>query len=445
MITLKQFAAKLFSPIWGGGRGRTGNVFVMKEPFAGAWQRNLEATREDMLSFHAIYACISLISSSISKMNVRLVRKDADGIWSEYESSAYSPCLRRPNSIQNRIQFYSSWVTSVLTSGSAYILKKRDARRVVTELFVLDPNRVVTLVSPSGQVVYELQADSTAGLEEPVRVPASEVIVHRINCFYSPLVGLSPIYAAALPVLQGIEIQKSSAAFFQNNARPGGVLTAPGAVSDETVEQLKTVWEANYTGLNAGKVAVLADGLTYKSFDVQSAANNQVVEQLEWSARVVASVFHVPYYMISGEMPSSENVEALQTQFYTQCLQSLIEQIELCLSEGLGVSGSLAVEFDLDGLLRLDQLAQMEWLDKASGKLTVNEMRKILNRKPLTGGDSVFLQQQNYSLEALAKRDASPNPFGNGGATNDNGTLKAGEVNNHFNTLNKLRNLENAA
>lgn len=411
MASFKEFAAKLFSPVWGGGRGRTGSSLVTREPFSGAWQRNLESSREDMLSFHAIYACISLISSSISKMNVRLVRKDGDGIWSEYESSAYSPVLRKPNGIQNRIQFYNAWVTSLLIHGNAVILKKRDARRVVTELFVLDWGRVTTLVSPSGEVVYELQPDQTAGLQEPIRVPASEIIHDRINCLYHPLIGISPIYAAALPVLSGIEIQKNSASFFQNNARPGGVLTAPGAVSDETVEHLRAYWESNYAGNNAGKIAILADGLTYQSFDVQNAANNQVVEQLDWSARVVASVFRVPYYMISGDMPASENVEALQTQFYTQCLQSIVEQIELCLTEGLGVSTNLAVEFDLDCLFRLDQLAQMEWLDKASGKLTVNEMRKVLNRKPLKGGDSVFLQQQDFSLEDLARRSAMPNPF----------------------------------
>ncbi|MFK4809694.1 phage portal protein [Devosia sp. ZW T5_3] len=443
MASFKDFAAKLFSPVWGGGRGRT-HTNLVREPFSGAWARNLETTKEDMLSFHAIYACISLISASISKMNVRLVRKDADSIWSEYESSAYSPVLRRPNATQNRIQFYQSWVQSVLASGQALILVKRDARRVVKEMFVLDPNRVTTLVSPSGQVVYELQADSTAGLEEPVRVPSSEIIAHRINTFYSPLVGLSPIYAAALPVLQGIEIQKNSAAFFQNNARPGGVLEAQGAISDSTAEQLRKYWSDNYTGNNAGRVAVLADGLTYKSFDVQTAESNQVVQQLEWSARVVASVFHVPYYMISGDMPASENVEALQTQFFTQCLQSIIEQIELCLTEGLGLGPNLAVEFDLDGLLRLDQLAQMEWLDKASGKLTVNEMRKILNRKPLTGGNTVFIQQQNFSLEALAKRDAQDDPFGNGAATEKPEAPDETDVNKYFNLLNRLRNLEDA-
>ncbi|EMR5235565.1 phage portal protein, partial [Salmonella enterica] len=42
------------------------------------------------------------------------------------------------------------------------------------------------------------------------------------------------------------------------------------------------------------------------------------------------------------------------------------------------------------------------------------EARKSENLPPVEGGDSLFLQQQNFSLAALAKRDASDDPFGKG-------------------------------
>ncbi len=44
--------------------------------------------------------------------------------------------------------------------------------------------------------------------------------------------------------------------------------------------------------------------------------------------------------------------------------------------------------------------------------MTPNEGRKEFDLKPVKGGDTVYLQQQNFSVEALAKRDASDNPFG---------------------------------
>jgi phage portal protein BeeE len=44
--------------------------------------------------------------------------------------------------------------------------------------------------------------------------------------------------------------------------------------------------------------------------------------------------------------------------------------------------------------------------------MKINEKRRRLDLLPVEGGDDVYLQQQNYSLTALAKRDAKPDPFG---------------------------------
>src|SRR3546814_17800734 len=65
-------------------------------------------------------------------------------------------------------------------------------------------------------------------------------------------------------------------------------------------------------------------------------------------------------------------------------------------------------EFDLDNLLRMDGATQMDVLEKSKGKLTVNEQRAKLDKKPVEGGDTVYLQEQDHSLAWLAKRDAMP-------------------------------------
>ena len=40
-----------------------------------------------------------------------------------------------------------------------------------------------------------------------------------------------------------------------------------------------------------------------------------------------------------------------------------------------------------------------------------NEARAEIGLQPVAGGDTPYLQQQNYSLAALAKRDAKDDPF----------------------------------
>ncbi len=390
---------------------------LVRESFPGAWQRGVEKSRDVVVTFHAVYACVKLISSDISKCSLQLKEKDSDGIWNEVDVPAFSPVLRRPNRFQNRIKFIEQWVVSKLLHGNTYVLKERDARNVVIRLYILDPSRVKPLVATDGSVWYQLSRDNLSGLEQDgIYVPGTEIIHDVMVPLFHPLVGVSPITACGLAAVQGLNIQDHSTRFFSNGARPSGILTAPGAIDDETALRLKNHFEENFSGQNAGRVAVLGDGLEYEAMAMTS-EDAQLIEQLKWSAETVCSAFGVPGYKIGvGPTPSYNNVQALDQQYYSQCLQTLIECIELGLDEGLGLdlkpSGRiLGTEFDTDDLLRMDSKTLAETEDKLRNIKTPNEARRRLNLPPVEGGDSVYRQQQDFSLEALAKRDAKDDPF----------------------------------
>jgi HK97 family phage portal protein len=380
---------------------------IIRESWAGAWQGNVEVDLNSVLSNHADFACRTLIASDIAKLRLMLVKKDDKGIWTEVTNPAYSPVIRKPNRFQTRIQFFESWALSKLQSGNTYVLKQRDNRGVVTALYVLDPSRCTPLIADSGDVFYELRIDHLAGLNERIIVPAREIIHDRFNCFFHPLVGLSPIFAGGLAAMQGLSIQDDSTLFFQNGARPGGILTAPGSIGDETAARLKAYWDTNFSGSNAGKVAVVGDGLKYEPMRAK-AVDSQVIEQLKWSAEVVCGVYHVPAFMIGvGSEPSYNNVQNLTLRYYSQCLQKHLMDIEACLDEGLGMDGvTMGVEFDLDDLLRMDTVTQFDVAQKAKGIATLDEQRRRLNLGPKEGGDTIYLQQQDHSLAAIAARDA---------------------------------------
>src|SRR5690625_3815890 len=386
--------------------GRGGWLPVIRDHYPGAWQRNDEIDADSALTHHTVFACCTLIASDIAKLRLTLVERDEDGVWSEVERSAFSPLLRKPNHFQTRIQFVENWILSKLASGNAYLLKQRDNRGVVTRLYVLDPLRLQPLVSDSGDVFYRLSADNIARIEEDVIVPASEIIHDRMNCLYHPLIGLSPITAAGLAAMQGLSIQRDSTSFFGNRSLPGGILSAPGAISDETAQRLKDYWETEFSGRSAGKVAVLGDGLNFVPMRM-TATDAQLIEQLKWAADVVCSVFHVPPYKIGlGPMPTYANIQSLNVEYYAQALQILIESAEASLDEGLALPRNLGTEFEIKGLLRMDSVTQMDVLEKAKSVKTLNERRAKLDLKRIPGGDTIYLQQQDHSLEAIAARDS---------------------------------------
>ncbi|HCY2480103.1 TPA: phage portal protein [Escherichia coli] len=375
--------------------GWTSLFQAVAEPFSGAWQQGVKADPEAVLSFHAVFACISLISQDIAKMRLRLMQTDAHGIRRETRRGDIARLCRRPNAQQNRIQFFELWLNAKLRHGNTVVLKIRNARGQIKELRILDWSRVEPLVADDGEVFYRITPDRNCGITEAVTVPAREVIHDRFNCFFHPLIGLPPVYAAGLAATQGHHIQENSTSFFRNGGRPSGVIEIPGSITEENAKKLKSNWDSGYTGENAGKTAILSNGAKYNPTTF-SPVDAQTVEQLKMTAEIVCSVFRVPAYKIGvGQPPSSDNVEALET------------------------GENESTEFDVTTLLRMDSERRMKTLGDAvkNTLLTPNEARKRENLPPLAGGDALYLQQQNYSLEALSRRDAREDPFASAGKT----------------------------
>jgi HK97 family phage portal protein len=394
--------------------GRGGWYPIIREPFTGAWQRNVAINVDTASSFHADFACKTLIARDIAKLRVKLSERDDNNIWSETTNPAFSPVLRRPNEYQTRNQFWESWVLSKLSRGNTYVLKVRDDRNVVVALHVLDPTRVQPLVADDGSVFYRLQSDYLADIDDMI-VPAREIIHDRFNCLFHPLVGTPPVFASGLASMLGLNAQKTSALLFENNSMPGGLLIYPGEISEVEEKRVKEQWEARFSGVNLGRVAVLSAGAKYEKMAMTN-VEGQMVEQLKWSAEVVCSVYHVPPYKVGvGVLPSYNNVQALNVEYYSQALQSHIEEIEELLDQALGIGWGtgLGTEFDVENLLRMDSVTQVTAVRDAvgAGVMSPNEGRAKFDLKPVKGGESPYLQQQNYSLEALAKRDTQADPF----------------------------------
>lgn len=380
------------------------------EPFSGAWQRNItQDTTENILAFSAVYACVTGIAADIGKMRIKLDRNN-NGIWEEITAgSPWLPVLRKPNHYQTRIKFLEQWIVSKLLYGNAYVLKQRQDRRgLVTALYVLDPRRVTPLVADNGDVYYRLKRDPLSRLdeEEEVVVPASEIIHDTMVALWHPLIGVSPIFACGMSATMGNRIQSNSTNFFANASRVSGILTAPGRISDETAERLRTKWEEKYSGRNVGGIAVLGDGLKFEEMTMSS-VDSQLIEQLRWTVEDVGRAFHYPLFKLMGPLPPyASNLEALNLGYYTDCLQPHIESMELSLDEGLDLPADQGTELDLDNLIRMDTTALFTSNATAvgGGFMSPNEARFRANLPPVTGGNTPFLQQQMWSLEQLSKR-----------------------------------------
>jgi HK97 family phage portal protein len=344
-------------------------------------------------------------------------------MWEETSSPAFSPVLRRPNRYQTTTKFVEQWITSKLMWGNTYVLKERDARGVVTALYVLDPLRTMPLIAPDGGIYYQLQHDNLSGslalAHEPADkfiVPASEIIHDRMVCLFHPLVGMSPIYACAAATQQGLAIQNTSTTFFGKGGQPAAMLTTPPGMTKDQLAQLRTDWDT--LNSNASRLAILTADLKYTQLSM-NAVDAQLIQQLGWTAETICSVYHVPPFLIGvGELPRGVALESLWQMYHSLCIQSLITNFENALDEGLGLATPIngtqyGTELDIDDLIWMDTATKTKAAADAigAGAMAPDEAReRYFGLGPVEGGDTPYMQQQMFSLKALAQRDQN-DPF----------------------------------
>lgn len=378
---------------------------VISEPFTGAWQRNKEERLDNLLQYPTLYACVNRISTDIGKIPFSLKAKSSDGIWRAIENKKLSDLLKRPNHYQTAQQFREYWSLSKLSNGATYVLKERGVGNAVVGLYILDPCRVMPLVSESGEVFYQLYTDNLNLLpdgESQLVVPATEIIHDRCICPFHPLIGLPPIAAAHWPALKNMRILKSSSEFFANNAQPSGILSAPGAISDDTAKRLSEKWNDGYGGKNSGKVAVVGDGLKFESMASKS-VDSQMVEQLRYSDEQICQPFGIPPFKVGlGTIPSGLGVDAINQLYYDDALQTHIQAMECLITEGIQAA-PLKVDMDESVLMRMDAGKKADYhVSLVGGSIeSINDARLEFNLPPLEGGDTVYMQQQDFPLDQV--------------------------------------------
>lgn len=384
---------------------------TIKEAFTGAWQQNVEEKRADLITYPTLYACIYRISSDVGKLPFTLQRANENGTSKAVENPAYTPVLSEPNNFQTEAQFREYWLLCKLTQGNTYVLKRRDNRGVVTDLFILDPCRVMPMVSDSGEVFYQLYIDPLNTIPsnypaENLIVPASEIIHDRCMTVHNPLIGIPPLAAAYWPALKNMKILRSATEFFANNAQPGGILTAPAGMTDEDAKAVQEYWTTNFSGQNAGKVAIIGADMKFTPFAMKS-IDSQMIEQMRYSDIQICQPFGIPPFKVGiGDVPSSLGVDGVNQLYYQDALQPHIEHMEALLDKGLRISKPLSVQLDLDPLLRMDESKRADVETKlVQGKIkTPDEGRLRFNLAPTGGGDTLWGQNQDYPLGMLADR-----------------------------------------
>lgn len=385
------------------GQGELGGWYEV--PIGDGFQRNL-TMGSNARHVAPVYSVVMLNARAVSQCEPKHLVPDGKGGLKKSTTTPAARILRAPNEYETWTQLIFNTTAEMLFEGESLWVATRDDRFAIQSVHRLPRGSWSVEVDPETKsVFYAVGGDiNPAAPEFDMMVPARDVVHFRQHTPRHPLLGESPLKAAAMAIGINVSLNQSQLAFFNNFSRPSGVISTDQTLNQEQIIRLREAWENASTALAQGKVPVLLNGLKFQPMSIPQ-NDQQLIEQQRMSIHDIARVYGVPVALLSEQTGPQGATESLINSWLSIGLGSIIETIERSLERLFGLKADERIELDPRPLLRVDFQARVDGLARAvtAGIMSPDEARLSEGLGRIGGGDQVYMQQQMIGLDMLGE------------------------------------------
>lgn len=347
-------------------------------------------TPRTALTSMPVLAAIRLLSESVAMLPWHIYQRSGDG-KSRATSHALDVVLDRvANPEMSAFALRETMMAHVLTWGNAFAEIEMNNRGDVRALWPLHPANVRVGRDQNGNIVYAYQDRS-----QSVILPSSRVF-HVHGLASDGIVGYSPIQLARGAIGLGMATEKYGAGFFENGARPGGVLEHPGKLGDAAYKHLKDSFEERHKGLdNSQRLSILEEGMKYNAISIPP-EDAQFLQTRKYQVSEIARLYRVPAHMIGDlDRATFSNIEQMSIEFVTYSLVPWLTRWQQAADRQLlsvPERATYFTDFLEDALLRGETLARYQAyaIGRQWGWLSANDVRDREDMNRINGGDVYF-------------------------------------------------------
>jgi HK97 family phage portal protein len=332
----------------------------------------------------AVWACCRLIANSIASLPSAVFEETDLGKVKAFDNPLYSTLTKSPNNMMTASQWMQPTMMSLLLWGNAFTWKDTIGGEVVG-LWPLNPSRVQIVLLFDGTLGYVY-----SDLRGKVHTFTAAEIIHFRLFTLDGYIGL--------PVLDyhrtTFDFESATTAYaysiYQNGGQPGGVLEYPGELKKEQVDRIRSSWQEVHSGpLNAGRVAILEDGMKYTPLSIPLSQLNYI-EEKKFGIEQIARIFGVPPHLIGAmDKPTYASVEQQSIEFVRYTINPYVVSLEQSINKAL-LEEPYIYKMNLNGFERSD--IRTRYLSYATarqwGWMSANDIRTLEDENQIEGGDT---------------------------------------------------------
>ncbi len=366
-------------------------------------------TADKAMQLSAVWACVRLLSESISTLPIKIYKSESDGSRSlAKDHPIYRLLCKQPNFEMTPSRFMLMVVASLCLRGNSFIEKKYIGSKLVALEPLLPQNMMVKRSDQTGMLEYKY----TDPLGKKTRTIPTNKIMHIRGFGMDGICGMIPVKIGRDVIGAALSVEESAAKIFENGLQSSGFLSSEFPLDDEQRERIRSYLLSFVGSKNAGKMMVLEGGMKYNNVTMNPEAA-QMLESRTFSIEEICRWFRVPPFMV-GHMDKqsswASSVEGMNMQFLTNTLRPLLvnieQEISRCLLNG---DDDYYAEFSVEGLLRADSAGRSAYYTTAlqNGWMSRNDVRRLENLPPIEGGDIYTVQLNLTPLDQLGQEASS--------------------------------------
>ncbi|HEK3216484.1 TPA: phage portal protein [Proteus mirabilis] len=366
-------------------------------------------TADKAMQLSAVWACVRLLSESISTLPIKIYKSESDGSRSlAKDHPIYRLLCKQPNFEMTPSRFMLMVVASLCLRGNSFIEKKYIGSKLVALEPLLPQNMMVKRSDQTGMLEYKY----TDPLGQKTRTIPTNKIMHIRGFGMDGICGMIPVKVGRDVIGAALSVEESAAKIFENGLQSSGFLSSELPLNDEQRERIRSYLLSFVGSKNAGKMMVLEGGMKYNNVTMNPEAA-QMLESRTFSIEEICRWFRVPPFMV-GHMDKqsswASSVEGMNMQFLTNTLRPLLvnieQEISRCLLNG---DDDYYAEFSVEGLLRADSEGRSAYYTTAlqNGWMSRNDVRRLENLPPIEGGDIYTVQLNLTPLDQLGQEASS--------------------------------------
>jgi len=348
----------------------------------------VKVTEDISLQSTTVFAAMRIIAESVASLPLVIFRRRGRAKERATDHPLYGVLHDLANGELTAMELRETIMGHAALWGTAYGEIEYDAAGQVRGLWPLRADSGFPIHDEAGKLW--LQYRLPGGQE--VRLPWYRI--HKVQGISRDgVVGYEPIRLAAQAVGLILGTERYGAAFFQNGARPGGVLEHPGHLNPKARDALRAQWTAMHSGLNnAQRVAILEEGMKFNALGIPN-EEAQFLQTRQFQVTEIARLFRIPPHMLADlDRATFSNIEHQSLEFVMHTLRPWLVRVEQAIYRDLLTPAerqTLFARHIVEGLLRGDTTSRYAGYQSGinTGWMTRNEARELEDLNPLDGLD----------------------------------------------------------